>query len=359
MKRPRRHFLLASAGLSAAIAGGAICRRWLQPSAATTSNGTAAESIYETTWIGDGRFTVKRNSLALGSRVSIVAVHDDAEAAVAAIDAAFDELERIESVMSVYRPDSQLSQLNRQGRLKDADPSLVEVLRYAEMVSRRSAGAFDVTVQPMWELYAATQKQGRLPTEAEIASVRRLVDWRRVRIDDDRITLSGEGTTVTLNGIAQGFAADRAMARLRNSGIEHALIDTGELAPLGQNARQESWSAGIQHPRDTESLAAVTPLDDRCLATSGDYATTFSADRRFNHLFDPSTGRSPQGLASVSILAPTAMQADALSTACFVLGPQGALELVESLPGVDALLIPTSGRVQRTAGFRLSGGEAA
>jgi FAD:protein FMN transferase len=164
--------------------------------------------------------------------------------------------------------------------------------------------------------------------------------------------LHGAGTSLTLNGIAQGYAADRAMAALAAHGIEHALIDTGELAGLGR--RQGSpWRIGIQHPRAADAFIALARLDHRCLATSGDYATAFSPDHRYNHIFDPRSGDSPQELASVSIAAPTAMEADALSTAAFVLGAQGALDLLATMPGVDALLVLKTGGVIKSNGFPL------
>ena len=134
-------------------------------------------------------------------------------------------------------------------------------------------------------------------------------------------------------------------------GIRHALVNTGELASEGQKAGGEPWTVGIQHPRREDAYVWLAKLRGRCLATSGDYATHFSDDYRYNHLFDPSTGRSPEFFASVSIAAPTATLADALSTAVFVLGAEQGLKLVRAMPGVDALFVFKSGRVFATEGF--------
>jgi thiamine biosynthesis lipoprotein len=299
---------------------------------------------------------IRRRSAALGSSVAITAIHARVDTAVLAIDAAYEEIERLESVLSIYRPGSELSRLNRTALLERPDSSLVEVLHYAEKAWQFSAGAFDATVQPLWELYAAAKRRGELPSDDEIAAARNKVDWRRVQISPERVRLVGSGTAVTLNGIAQGYVADQAMKALLEHGVEHALVDAGEMKPNGRNRNQEPWSVGIQHPRDPASLVAVAELDGRCLATSGDYATTFSADRRFNHLFDPATGRSPLGLGSVSIVAPTAIEADALSTACFVLGLTRAMDLIATRPGVDAYFIPTEGEPISTPGFPFAGG---
>jgi len=328
----RRRFLLASAGLGSLIAAGAGASRLF-----------TAGALQQ----------VERSRHALGTRVKIVALHEDEAAANEAIRHAFEELELVEQLMSIYRPQSQLSRLNRDGVLDDPHPHLVEVLRYAVEVSQQTRGAFDVTVQPLWEAFAEAHKRGELPSPEAVRLAQARVDWRRVDVTERRIQLRGDGTKITLNGIAQGFAADRAMAVLRQHGVKHALIDIGELAGSGRNSAGEDWQVGIQHPREPEAYVALARLGNRCLATSGDYATKFSAGYRYNHLFDPRTGQSPQELASVSIAAPTAMQADALSTASFVLGPQIALGIITALPDVDAMFVLKQERMRtlKTAGF--------
>jgi len=284
-----------------------------------------------------------QSSKALGASVTMTVLHADAAQAQAALDAAFAELERIECVMSLYRPESEISRLNREGVIENPDPSLVEVLRHAALISRQSEGAFDVTVQPLWA-------QKEMEPDAETLA---LVDWRKVVIDESGIHLA-PGMAVTLNGIAQGFAADAAMRVMRAQGVERALIDAGEFSACGGNAVDAPWRIGIRHPRQRDVFAAFTRLDNRCLATSGDYATTFSADFSRHHIFDPRTGASPVELASVSVLAPTAMLADALSTTLFVLGARRGIEFLKAYPGTDALLILKDGRHLTTRGFEPS-----
>lgn len=287
-----------------------------------------------------GSWVHTRISSALGAAVTMTVLHADEDIANAALDAAFAELESIECVMSLYRPESQISRLNREGVLDTPDASLVEVLRFAAEVAETSGGAFDVTVQPLWKL------KGAKPDADTLA----LVDWRKVELDANRIKLA-PGMAITLNGIAQGFAADAAMRVIRQHGVEHALIDAGELSARGSNAEKVPWRIGIQHPRQREALAARAQLENRCLATSGDYETAFSDDLSRHHILDPHTGESPGELASVSVLAPTAMAADALSTALFVLGADRGLEFLDQNPGTDALLILKDGRQLRTKNF--------
>ena len=288
---------------------------------------------------------VERKSWALGSDVSITALHEDRRCAELAVDDAFAELDRIEEVMSLYRPHSQLCRLNRDGLLENPDPSLLAVLRAAQDMAERSGGAFDATVQPLWQLYAEAKKAGRLPDAAAIQAAQRLVDWRRLRLSDERITLS-EGSAVTLNGIAQGYAADRVQAVLAARGIRHALLNTGEFGSLGR-----AWKVGIQHPRRPDAYLAVAQLDGRFLSTSGDYATYFSDDFRHHHIFDPRTGLSPVEFSSVTILARTGMESDALTKVLFVLGLEKGMEFVRATPGADAMCMRKDGVVIATDGF--------
>jgi thiamine biosynthesis lipoprotein len=294
--------------------------------------------------------TVTRRGWALGTDVSITVGGVSQEQADRSLQAAFDELELVEQVMSLYRPNSQVSRLNRFREVAAPHPYLVEVLTAAAQISQQSEGAFDITVQPLWDLYAKSRASGQLPTEAQVEVARQSIDWRGVEVDAG-IRLRDPVQSITLNGIAQGFATDRVIAVLRDAGIRQAIINAGEVGNLGQRSGSQPWTAGIQHPRQPDAYSSVIALDDRSLATSGDYATTFTSDFARNHIFDPRTGDSPHELASASILAPTGLEADALSTAAMVLGVDRTMELIRSRDRVDALLILKSGRVLKTRGF--------
>jgi thiamine biosynthesis lipoprotein len=340
MTGTRRQFLHASLG-----AGAALCL------------GAAADASQAASASGGGERLTTKSSRALGTRVSITAAHQQGEAA-RAIERAFAAIEQVEALMSIYRPDSQLSRLNRDGVLENPHPLLVGVLRHSLELSRRTEGAFDVTVQPLWTLYWQAHQQGRRPTAAQIAAARRLVDWRAVQVRDDSIRLTRTGVQLTLNGIAQGLAADQAVAALREAGVRQAMVDCGELAAEGGKTAGSPWTVGIQHPREQDAYVSLAALRDRCLATSGDYATRFGGDYRDHHLFDPRTGRSPEELASVSVAAETSMQADAFSTALLVMGVDRGLDLIRRTPNTDALLVLKSGRMLATAGFPLLREEA-
>jgi thiamine biosynthesis lipoprotein len=331
----RRRFLLLAAGSAAGLAAAGGAYRSLTRQAVRRGP------------------IVTRKTFALGTEVSITALHPSPTAAARAIATAFDELALVEELLSIYRPDSELSLLNCHGRLAHPHPYLLDVLQHAQRVSQQSGGAFDVTVQPLWDAFAAAAKNQQLPNAGVIAQAKSNVDWTQLEIEKNRIRLLKPSMKVTLNGIAQGFATDRVLAALRAGGVEHALINAGELLPLGRSARGDCWRVGIQHPRQNNAHIALADLDGRALATSGDYATRFSADGRHNHILDPRTGGSPTELSSVSILAPTGMAADALSTACFVLGPERSLALLQTIPAVDAFFVLKDGETIATSGFPL------
>lgn len=289
---------------------------------------------------------VERKSRALGAEVSLVVYHADREVAERALTASFKALDDLENVLSLYRPHSQLCRLNHDGVLERPHPDLTNVLRSALDWSRLTDGAFDPTVQPLWNLYA----KGGAVDSGQLQDVRRFVDWKQVEVNAQCIRL-GKGQSVTLNGIAQGFAADRVRDVLCAHGIRYALANTGEFAALSHKPEGGDWRIGIQHPRVPEAYVALAVLDDRFLATSGDYETKFSEDFSSHHIFDPATGRSPTTLSSVTVLAPTGLEADALSTAIFVIGPDQGLRLAAARPGVEVLLVLKDGELVFSPNF--------
>ncbi|HLX62863.1 MAG TPA: FAD:protein FMN transferase [Planctomycetota bacterium] len=297
----------------------------------------------------------KRTSYALGADVHLTVLHADEEVARVALNAAFDELDLIEDCISVYRAHSDISRLNRQGKIEHPHAHFLTVLNAGQKMAEQSNGAFDATVQPLWDLYFAAKKNDALPSVEAIAAVRAKVDWRDISVSGERVEFKTPGTKITFNGIGQGFAADRVLAVLKAHGIEHALIDAGEYTCEGRKADGSKFRVGIAHPRKPDALIAVCEMDGRALATSGDYETYFSDDFLYNHIFDPATGVSPRELASVTVVAPTGILADALTKPVFIFGREKGLALVESMPGCDAFVVTKDGATAHTRGFPLAG----
>jgi len=313
--------------------------------------GTATAGIVGLKLTGGKPLKITREGQALGATVRLTVFHPERKAAEKALEEAFTKLEHIESVMSLYRPGSEISRLNAAGQLEKADPELIEVLRHAEFLSRSTAGAFDITVQSLWKAYAGAEAVNSTPTPEALRTALSKTGWERVKVNGLAVRLEGDGTQITLNGIAQGFAADRIADILRKHGIGSALIDTGEINSIGHHAVKPDWTVGIRHPRARDAYLDLARLNGRCLATSGDYETRFGQDFENHHLIDPRTGRSPKALSSLTIAAPTAMEADGWSTALFMMEPASAMKRIEELSSIDGLLVTKEGKVLRSSSF--------
>lgn len=289
-------------------------------------------------------------ALAFGTTIQIALVHADEQVARTAIGEALAAAQRVDRLMSIYQPASQVYQLNRDGVLHRPDPQLLAVLAQARALSQWTDGAFDITVQPLWRAWREAVARGALPAAEQRRQAQAKVDWRQVEFDARRVTLA-PGMAITLNGLAQGYAADMALAAVQAHGIRHALLDTGEFVARGRKRAHQPWSLGVRDPREPQALAATLFINGCGVATSGDYESVFTPDYLHHHIFDPAVGDSPRELASVTVMAPTGMLADGLSTACMVLGRERAALLAASLPGVDLLAIDKQGREWRSAGF--------
>ena len=276
-------------------------RRFLTITAAATAGLAAPAALAgpKRVWTG----------IALGARASIRLDHPDA-GAIAARAAA--EIARLEGIFSLFRADSALSRLNAEGRLDAPPPELLQCLTLAGAVHRASSGAFDPTVQPLWALWAERAAAGTRPTQAELAAVRDLGGWDDLRLDEAAIIMA-PGMGLTLNGIAQGFIGDRVAALLATEGLTDILIDSGEFVALGQMPGGGAWPVRL-------AQGGATVISNRALATSAPTGTVFDQNGRYGHILDPRTGEpAPARWAGISITAPSAALADALSTgACLM-----------------------------------------
>jgi thiamine biosynthesis lipoprotein len=338
IKMNRRQFLQTSLGLGAvAVLGTAVLPRWQSP---------GTEEVLAQHWH-------ERRLLALGTVLSLKLNHPDRHHAEQALDAGVAAIRHIESQMSLFQPDSAVSQLNRTGRLDSPDADLLKILQLAQQISHRSHGAFDVTVQPLWQAFDHAREAGRLPTQREVSEAHRRVGWRGLDIAAGQLSFRQAGMSITLNGIAQGYAADRVRESLAQYGIEHALINTGEWTSLGKPAPSRDWTLGIASPQDEAHIISRVAMQGRSLATSADNQTYFSADHRHHHIFDPKTGYSPDGLSSVTVAAASCAWADALTKVMFVSGFEGALRLASDW-NVDVLVVDKQGRWAATPGMSLT-----
>ena len=286
------------------------------PGLAGVARAKALDLDTSTTWRG----------VALGNLASIEVRHADAARARRLLEMAATEIARLESILSLYRPDSAVARLNSEGILRDPPLELVEILSLATRFSALTSGRFDVTVQPLWKVYADHFAQpGSDPKGPPDDLIRRAADrvnYRVLEIEPNVVGFSRPGAAITLNGIAQGYMTDRIADLLRNEGLDHVLVDLSEIRAVGPKDGNQPWRAGIENPCDRQQLLADVRLADQALSTSGSYGFQFDKAGRFHHLFDPTTGSCPHRHASVSVIARDAVTADALATAGNLMSPE-------------------------------------
>ena len=292
----------------------------------------------EVTWQGQ----------ALGAPAMLRIHHHDREHAQRLVESVAAEVRRLERIFSLYRDDSDLVRLNRQGVLIAPPSEMVELLQRTRSIWDLSAGKFDPTVQPLWSAYrehfSAPDADAKGPTTAVLDAALEGVGFDGVRFDADRIAFSRPGMALTLNGIAQGYITDRIAALLRAGGIESCLVDIGETWGAGLRPDGGGWRVGIVDPSGSGQHLDVLEVVDRAVATSSPSGFVFDAEGRFNHLIDPRNGRSPRRYESITIVAADATTADGLSTACSLMDP-GAIEAaIAMLPGTEVHLLEASGR---------------
>lgn len=258
--------------------------------------------------------------------------------------AAHDEVTAVDRMMSLYRADSELVALNAKagGGPVAVSAPLFEVLLAAEHYARLSSGAFDVTVQPLVELWGFYRvERAAIPPPARILKAKEQVGFARVALDTKARTATlAAGTRIDLGAIAKGYAVDAALDALRARGVRAALVNLGgNIGVLGRRPDGKPWAVGIQHPRANRLIGRLL-FWDGAVATSGDYDRYFeAAGKRYSHVLDPRSGWPADGVYSLTVAAPNATAADALSTAGFVLGEGHGMALLDGCEGVAAVMV--------------------
>ncbi len=284
--------------------------------------------------------------VALGADAMLQVHHPDLAVADRLIEQSLAEVARLEKIFSLYREDSALRRLNRDGRLDEPPLELLDLMGLAEGFSRLTGGAFDVTVQPLWDLYAAHFSRADAdpsgPSQAALAAALERVGHDGIEVDTTRIAFTKPGMAVTLNGIAQGYITDRVVDLLRAAGLDCALVDMGESRAIGTRPGGDPWIVGLEDPLHPGRIAERIAVVNQAVATSGGYGTQFDGQGRFNHIFDPRSGETSWRHLSVSVIAPSATTADALSTA-FCLMPLDAARPVLAGLGVEAHFVSRDG----------------
>lgn len=289
---------------------------------------------------------------AMGADAAIRLSHPDRRFAEALLARCQSLIGSLENQLSLYQPNSDLCRLNSNGVLDAAPDALVDVLRIAADINQSTDGAFDVTVQPLWRLYASHFARANAdpdgPSQTDIAAAQSRVDARAINMHGAKISLTKPDMAVTLNGIAQGYITDEVAMLLRREGMEHVLLDLGEYRALGPHPSGRDWQIGIRDPLAPWRIKDRVALKQGAIATSGGYGTPFDASGRFHHLFDPASGRPANHYRSLSIFGPFAARADALSTGLSALPLDRAIAVLKKIgPGWGGLFVTIDGGIHR------------
>ena len=284
----------------------------------------------------------------MGTFVNIVSVAPDSKTANQSVEAAFSELVRIDKMMSDYKKDSPLSQINKNAFKEPvaASEEIMEVLSLSKKYSELSEGAFDVTIGPVVDLWRSSQKQGRLPTDKELAEAKAKVGYEKLILDKsgNTVKFAVEGMRLDLGAVAKGYAIDAAASAMKSSGAVAGFVDVGgDILTFGVPPKpKKHWLIGLQDPTKENSLLLVLKVNGMAVATSGDYQRYEEiGGEKHSHIKDPKTSQAAKALRSVTVIAPTAVVADILATTVSVIGPEKGLAMIDKLDNTELIMIPS------------------
>lgn len=287
---------------------------------------------------------VKKSQFHFGTITDITAIIKTS-ADQKAVDLAFDTMKDIDDRMSVYNNNSEVSQINRfagQSTVKVSNDTL-NVIEKALDYSKISDGMFDITVGPLMDIWGFRNGKNRIPSDVEISKALSFIDYKKVKIDRSGSTaeLTSTGMKMDVGAIAVGYAVDKAVNVLKDNGVKKALVNGGgEIYALGSPPGKDTWRIGIQHPRRSNALLGTIELKDMAVSTSGDYENYFEVNgKRYCHIMNPKTGKPVDGIMSVTVVADTTTEADALSTVLFIMGAKEGMKLAEKLDNVECIIV--------------------
>lgn len=293
--------------------------------------------------------TIKRSTLAMGTMMEVQIRGVDENVANKAIDESFAEFKRLDTLFSTYIKGNEMWRINN----SDSDTIVINeevfsVLKKCDKIWRETEGAFDPAVGKLIDIIGFEKDKPALPSAEQIKSALEKVGWKKIKLEEPNVLIKPSHVKISLNACIPGYAADRVSKILLKKGIENFLVNAGgEIVAKGSD-----WKIGIQHPRKQNELLNSISLDGISVSTSGDYQQYFNKNgKRYTHIFNPVTGLPANGCEAVTIIAEDGLTSDALSTGIFVMGPEKGMKLIEKLPGVEALIVDTTGAIHKSSGF--------
>jgi thiamine biosynthesis lipoprotein len=299
-------------------------------------------------WVGDSRPL-------MGTEIRVQLWQDDTIDGEGAIEAVFEEMVRIDELMSTYKEDSRISEINRGAadRAVPAGRELYDLIVRSLDMSILTRGAFDITFDSVGQHYDFRSRQR--PDQETVEQELRYIDYRLVQTDaaTKSIRFLQPGVRINLGGIAKGYAVERGANILRKLGIRHAIVTAGGDSRLVGDRRGQPWVVGVRDPRKDGEVSVRIPLENEAISTSGDYERYFEEDgKRYHHIIQPATGEPANGVYSATIVGPDAVITDALSTSVFVMGVDQGLRLIATLPDYEGIVIDAEGRMFYSDGLR-------
>ncbi len=292
----------------------------------------------------------KETRFMLGAYVTIYAP-GDRHSTLLLIKGAMDRMQEIDTKFNPHNPDSPIYQFNH-NNVPISDPEIISVIQTALEVGRRSEGAFDITTFALTELWGFDTDSPHLPQEARIKEVLEDVGLDNILIEDAQVSKKKTTVMIGMGGIAQGYAVREAIRFFKEKGVKSALVDvSGDIYALGKK-NNSLWKVGIRDPKSKDILGYVE-VEDMAITAAGDYERFFIEDgKRYHHIFNPKTGYPSEGLASVTIICPDPMLADAWDTALFALGADKAMEVAKTIQGIEVIMITSSGQILYSPGMK-------
>ena len=300
---------------------------------------------------------LKRTQIHMGTLVSITAAGGNEQEANHAINAGFQEIKRLEQLLSTWIPVSELSRVNASAGVKPVvvSPETLTVVRRSLQVAEMTDGAFNIMIGPAVDAWNVSAEP-RLPSSSELDLLKPLIDLRAVHTDvwERSIYLDQPGMRIDVGGIGKGYAADQAVSVMKKVGASAGVVAlSGDIKTFGRLPGGKKFPVGIQHPRKEGVLLAEIDLQDEAISTAGDYERFFEQDGvRYHHILDPKTLQPARGCQSVTVIAKEGVWADGLDTGIFVMGAERGMQLVEHLDDVEAIIVDGQGKVHVSSGLR-------
>lgn len=299
-------------------------------------------------------YKVTKTRLALGTFVAMTAIHSSRDEAENAIGLAFEEIDRLNNVLSHYEANTPVAELNSEGKIVTPAPEVGEMIARSLYFNQQTGGAFDITVKPLIDLYKNSFASNHEPTDTEIEAVLKNVGSQHIQMQGKQISFARPDMGVTLDGIGKGYIVDRASEVLAQNGVTNHLINAGgDIRTRGHAAAGKQWTVAIQDPKKSKEYPDIITMGDGAIATSGNYEIFYDREKIFHHIISSKTGHSPNYFNSVTVTAASVMDADAMATAVFVMDPQDGVKFVESQPESECLLIGDSNKMVKSSGWQV------